>query len=314
MFAKEILANPDPVIAHCHCPAIAIAPTGDVLVTWYAYPEIETRDSVLVLARKPFGQARFDRPVRILSDMRSSLGNPVLFFGDGGRLHLLFVSLAGQYWNTAALNAAHSDDLGRTWSAPESCRCPAGMMVRYPPIVRNNGYLLLPAYDETKNQTALLTAGPDATGWFPVTHFEDLGVIQGSFVRQSETQLAMMLRPCGDSRVCYRAISGDDGRSWSRALPTSLPNPLSGVAAFELDGMFCAVYNHTTEHRRYPLSLSYSTDRGTSWTGPFHIDETEHEVSYPSFTTDSRGMVHGVYTLGRTRIQYVTFDRHWWMN
>ncbi len=58
MFAKETLANPDPAIAHCHCPAVANAPTGGPLVTWYAYPKTETRDGVLVLARKAAGRTR----------------------------------------------------------------------------------------------------------------------------------------------------------------------------------------------------------------------------------------------------------------
>lgn len=97
-----------------------------------------------------------------------------------------------------------------------------------------------------------------------------------------------------------------------RIMPTTLPNPLSGVAAVQVGDTLCAIYNHTTEHQRYPLSLSYSTNRGTSWTGPIHLDETAQEVSYPSFVVDEQDVVHGVYTFGRSRIQYVTLDREFW--
>ena len=125
--------------------------------------------------------------------------------------------------------------------------------------------------------------------------------------------MTMLLRPAGDRRVCLRSISSDDGKTWSNVIPTTLPNPLSGVAGFYVDDMLCAVYNHTCEHQRYPLSLAWSKDAGTSWSDPVHIDETKHELSYPAFVVDDAGVAHGVYTFGRNRIQYVSFDRDWWM-
>jgi predicted neuraminidase len=312
MFIQDILANPDSALGHCHCPSLAIAPSGDLLVCWYAYPEEETRGGVLFLARRRVGAQGFDPPRRILAQLSSSLGNPVLFFGQAQRLHLLFVSLRGRYWDSAALHACWSDDLGATWSTPDSLRMPDGLMVRHPPIVRRNGYLLLPAYDEMASRTVFLSAGPDATGWMEVDRLEG-AAIQGSLVRQGPEQLALLLRPVGDHRICLRAISADDGRSWSPVVRTPLPNPLSGVAAFEGGGCLCAVYNHTSAHQRYPLSLSWSADRGTSWSGPIHVDETPREVSYPSFAVDGHGTAHGAYTFGRTRIRYVSFDRSWWM-
>jgi predicted neuraminidase len=121
-----------------------------------------------------------------------------------------------------------------------------------------------------------------------------------------------MLRPCGDDRVCLRSISGDDGRSWCNPLRTTLPNPLSGLAAFAVGETMCAVYNHTTEHQRYPLSLATSDDWGVSWSPPRHLDTTPPEVSYPAFVVDRRQVAHGVYTFGRSRICYVAFDREWW--
>lgn len=312
MFQKEILANPDAAFGHCHCATIAIGADGDLVVAWYAYPREETRGAVLFLARRRSGGARFEKPRRILAAMNSSLGNPVLFFDANGRLHLLFVALSGHYWDSAVAQSCHSDDMGVSWSVPESLRLQKGIMVRHPPILRKNGYYLLPAYDEKTNQTVLLTAGPDAEGWMAVETFKESGAIQGCMVRNSDSELFLLLRPAGDRRICLRAISGDDGRSWSRVLPTSLPNPLSGLAGFSMGHNLCAVYNHTTEHRRTPLSLSWSNDRGTSWSAPVHIDESNFEVSYPSFVTDGRGNAHGVYTLGRNLIQYVRFDQAWW--
>jgi len=223
------------------------------------------------------------------------------------------VALRGHYWDSAVAYCTTSEDEGRTWSTPQMLRLDEGMMVRYPPIARNNTYFLLPAYDENKNETVLLTAGPDALGWFPVAHLGGIDAIQGSPVRLDKDRWAMILRPANDNRCCMRSISADDGKTWSPVTRTTLPNPLSGVAAFAVGNTLCAVYNHTHEHQRYPLSLAYSNNCGTSWSDPIHIDETEHEVSYPSFIVDDAGVAHGVYTFGRNRIQYVTFDRNWWM-
>lgn len=312
MLAKEFLANPDPAIQHCHCPSITITPAGDLFVVWYAYPKEETRNAVLVLARKRAGQKRFDPPRRILNHMNSSLGNPVIFCDSLQRLQLLFVTLQGQYWDSAVANACHSGDLGQTWTAHESMRLGRGIMVRHAPIARNNDDFILPAYDEETSQTVLLTTGPNVGDWSVIGQCNGSQAIQGDIVRLSDSELCMILRPVSPNRTCMRSLSHNDGKNWSPLIPTTLPSALSGVAAFKTDDTLCAVYNHTTEHRRYPLSLSYSNDLGTTWNGPKHIDETEHELSYPSFIVDQRGVVHGVYTFGRSRIRYVSFDSTWW--
>lgn len=312
MVNKEILANPDPSMPHCHCASVALTAAGDVLVAWYGYTEKETSSAVMILARKPAGATRFQRPQRILSDMSSSLGNPVLFSDAEGCLHLLFVALRGHYWDSAILYASNSNDAGHTWTPAESLRMPPGLMVRYPPILRRNGYFLLPAYDESDNRTILLTAGPDGRGWMSVARFEDTGAIQGCIARRNDSQLTMILRPTGDTRRCLRVISNDDGRTWSGVVGTSLPNPLSGVSAYYCDDELFAMYNHTTKHQRFPLSVARSTDGGVSWTEPKHLDETQQEVSYPATVVDDNCVVHAVYTFGRNRIQYVSFDRDWW--
>lgn len=315
MFTHEILSNPDQSVPYCHCASIALAPDGSLFVVWYAYPEQETRDGTLVIARKPAGSERFEPPRRIIAEMSSSLGNPLLFCDPAGRTHLMFVALQGQFWDSAVASICHSDDVGKSWSPPQTLRLPAGMMIRHAPIARqNSGGWLLPAYDESSFQTVLISARSDAVEWTPHARFDGTQAIQGDIVRFSDSELVMMLRPHGENRTCLRAISDDDGRSWSNVLRTPLPNPLSGVAAFRLGDTLCTVYNHTTEQRRSPLSLSCSHDRGISWDPPVHIDESASEVSYPSFLVDGSGVAHGVYTYGRTRIRYVSFDRDWWMN
>ena len=68
------------------------------------------------------------------------------------------------------------------------------------------------------------------------------------------------------------------------------------------------IYNHTTEHQRYPLSVSVTQDMGVTWSQPWHFENVEHEVSYPCFIHDGKGMFHGLYSYNRRMIKYVTFS------
>ncbi len=312
MFVRDIIGNPMPAYPHCHCATITTLPGGDVMLAWYAYPETETRDGILMCARRNLRTQRFEGLKRLFPELNSSLGNPTLFCDPQGRVHLMFVALHGSYWDSAKLLRAHSDDEGTTWSTPQVLQFPKGTMVRHPPVLVRERFLVLPAYDESDNRTVLLRSGLDADEWTVDRTFDGDEAIQASLVRQSPDELTMLLRPCGEPRRCLRRISGDDGRSWSTLLRTPLPNPLSGLAGFQVGSDLCLVYNHTEAHQRWPLSLSWSNDRGVSWKGPLHIDDTQHELSYPAFVVDAQNVAHGVYTFGRNRIRYVAFNEEWW--
>lgn len=312
MFEQDILGGALPEYPRCHCPTIALTEGGDVLIAWYAYAEKETQGAILVYTLRRAGKDRFERPRRILAHLTYSLGNPVLFLGLRGRVHLLFVSLKGYDWVSADVYVTHSDDTGATWSLPTMLRLPQGTMVRHPPIALNGSGYLLPGYDEKSGESIILKSDASAQRWSECHRFADGEAIQGCFALHAGGALTMMLRPTGDDRHCLRAISADSGSTWSPLIRTSLPNPLSGLAVFAVDDAMCVVYNHTSLHRRYPLSLAFTRDRGVSWSAPKHIDETRQEVSYPAFVIDCHGVAHGVYTLARTRIRYVTFDRQWW--
>ena len=166
MFLRGVLANPSLELGHAHRASIAVSPEQDIVVAWYAYPAEETRGAVLVVTQKRAGSNRFEPPRRILEHWNSSLGNPCLFFDAAHRLQLLFVSLPGQYWDTAELYGCHSEDLGQSWSMPTSLRMPPGTMVRHPPILRCNLTCLLPAYDEKATRASCSPATEmRPTGW-----------------------------------------------------------------------------------------------------------------------------------------------------
>ncbi len=69
------------------------------------------------------------------------------------------------------------------------------------------------------------------------------------------------------------------------------------------------VYNPSPDNR-YRLSLSHSDDAGVSWSRAATLDNSDVEVSYPSFIVGMKSRVHGVYTYNRRMIKYVSFPPH----
>ena len=136
-----------------------------MLASWYAYPEEEHIGASLILARRRYGQAHWGPSEPVLNAINNSTGNPVLFQTPGGTIWLLFVILKGTYWNDAELQGSCSEDGGATWSSPAALWLTRGMMVRHPPILLDNGSLLLPAYDECANESVLLSSQSPFSSW-----------------------------------------------------------------------------------------------------------------------------------------------------
>ena len=60
-----------------------------------------------------------------------------------------------------------------------------------------------------------------------------------------------------------------------------LANPMSGICAFVLDGVVGLVFNNSTEHKRFPLSISWSAANLHTWSPPVDLNQPGFEVSYP---------------------------------
>jgi len=312
---SEFLYNPPNVGSYCHCATLIRTPSGDLLAAWYAYPEEEYKNAQLVLARQVQESTgpRWFPSQTILPPSVYSMGNPVLVLAPKGRIYLFFVGLKGSYWNDADLQAVSSDNDGHTWTDPVSLQLPAGTMVRGTPLV---GYdeLLLPVYEERSKQAILLVSAPPYRTWRAAYRFEDPPLIQPTLVREAHEGLTMYFRATTEPKKIWRSVSRNEGKTWSIPIQTPLPNPLSGISAVSGGGVTALIYNHTTEHQRYPLSVSVTQDMGVTWSQPWHFETVEHEVSYPCFIHDGKGMFHGVYSYNRRMIKYVTFPEEEFQN
>lgn len=307
MIEAQFLYNPTEKGLYCHAPTLLETATGKLLAAWYAYPEEEQAEASLVLTQRHKGEKNWTPSKGVLGSFGSSAGNPVLFQSPTGTIWLLFVLLKGNSWNDAELQGAWSEDEGVTWSAPSRLWPERGMMVRHPPVLLDKEILLLPAYNEISRESVLLTAQPPYKEWRLTHRFPEMPLIQPVIVRQGPERLAIFFRPAADPRRIWRSHSTDEGGSWSTPVRTPLPSPLSGIGAFAVGKDIALIYNHTEEHRRYPLSIALSQDDCISWGEPWHIENIPFEVCYPSFFSGSDGSIHGVYTYNRRMIKYVSF-------
>lgn len=306
LLESDFLYNPKGMGLYAHAPTILETRSGDLLAAWYAYSETEHVDASIVLCRKRAGRTHWEPGRCIMDKSMFSVGNPVLFEEPGGRIALFFVAIKGIYWNDAFFEGSWSEDGGETWSSPTQICSKRGMMVRHPPILLKNGSLLLPAYNERTRKSVLLASNPPFEKWREVYTFLGVDIIQPVLVRLTQANLAIFFRPCSDPALIWRSLSTDDGTTWSVPMKTPLPNPLSGLSAFTAGNSIAVVYNHSHEHRRYPLSISVTRNGGTTWEEPWSLESIEHEVSYPSTAKGDFGIIHCVYTFNRRMIKYVS--------
>ena len=304
----HFLYNPPESGLHCHGASLAETSDGGLIAAWYAYPEEEHREGAIVAVRLAPGQFSWSDSKIIFGGKGSSAGNPVIYEAPDGSLRLHFVLLKGGYWNTAELMSSASVDGGRSWTAPARMWPEPGMMVRHPPVMLEDGSLLLPAYEENARKSVLLKSRAPFLEWEIAYTFEELDLIQPVLLRRADGRLAIYFRPWSDPRLIWRSHSKDEGSTWGMPVRTPLPNPLSGIAAFSAGDITGLVYNHTEEHERFPLSINLTRDGGVTWGEPWHIDTQKFEISYPSFLTAGDGRVHGVYTYNRRLIKHVSFD------
>ena len=112
--------------------------------------------------------------------------------------------------------------------------------------------------------------------------------------------------------------SHDAGAHWSDVEATPLVHRDSQVSGLLLgDGSMLTFYNGSAWDRR-DLSVARTTDGGTHWSWPYHIehdttgnDIVRREYSYPYVYRTRDGKVHLLYTWQRTRIKHVVFNASW---
>ena len=104
----------------------------------------------------------------------------------------------------------------------------------------------------------------------------------------------------------YRSDSTDGGVTWCEAYPTALPNNNSGLDVDRMDdGTLVLVSNPISGNwaRRTPISISFSTDNGESFSEPLPLETIEGELSYPSVNACGK-LIRITFTVKRRSFMY----------
>jgi predicted neuraminidase len=329
-----VLPKDHGLFENCHASTLVWLPNGDLLLAFLAGRREGEGDTAIWLSYCRSG--RWQSPRRLFAEDGLAHWNPVLH-ADGQRLWIFYkVGPTVHAWTT---RSASSDDGGETWTAPRPLvpgdKTPRGP-VKNKMIVLSNGDWLAPGSVETETDwDAFVDCSADeGAHWrrfdVAIQHrpervraskeiwqglkanalwesnleraFEWDGVIQPTLWESPPGQVHMLLRSTR-GRI-YRSDSPDLGHHWTAAYPTDLPNNNSGIDVVQMTGhRLVLALNPIAGNwgRRSPLSLMSSTDNGTTWSQPSHMETEEGEFSYPAIIAHGE-QICVAYTFNRKNI------------
>ena len=298
----------------CHAATIAEASDGTLVAAWFAGTKEGASDVAIWASRLEKGAEQWTAPELVANadDETTPCWNPVLFQPKNGALYLCYKQ--GRRISEWQGVAVVSHDCGRSWSErrvlPEFFIGP----VKNKPIELSDGSWLFPSSTEHNGWRVHFEFIPalDKT-WLrtqAINSKEECGAIQPSILFHEDGRLQAICRNRDGNGKLWQTWSDDNGRTWSKLEPTTLPNPCSGTDAVTLqDGRQLLVYNHTnlTSGARRILNVAISDD-GVRWNAVAVLENAPGEYSYPAVIQSHDGTVHITYTWKRVKIAHVTLD------
>jgi predicted neuraminidase len=304
----EELVFENPPFASCHASTIAETSSGKLLCAYFAGTEEGAKDVGIWLSTRT--TKGWGAPRLIAEDSAVPCWNPVLFTAPSGEILLFYkVGPRPSSWS-GAIKRSH--DEGHHWTKEELL--PAGVLgpVKNKPLLLKDGTLLCGSSIETWRRWGCwidLTkdGGKTWTKSSPINLKGDVfGIIQPTLFWGPSGKVCLLARSYDTGTICS-AVSEDEGRTWTGAVPIDLPNPNAAIDAVRLEeGPIVLVYNSSTE--RTPLNLAISKDGGVKWEPSLVLEDTPGEYSYPSIIQTPDHRIHITYTYNRTHIKYVSLE------
>jgi alpha-L-rhamnosidase len=301
-----------------HASTIAETPAW-IISAWFGGTKEGNKDVCIYTSRQV--QGKWTSPVMvadgILNDsVRYACYNPVLYYAGNGDL-LLFYKIGP---NVAGWTGwmMRSHDNGLTWSKREAL--PEGYLgpIKNKPVLVN-GVLICPSSTEKNGWKVHFEYTTDwGKTWSKSDDINDgkiISAIQPSILIYRHGKLQVLCR--SKNTTINQAWSNDQGKTWGKVTPTSMPNNNSGTDAVTLkDGRQLLVYNHVKpapnlpngKGARTPLNVAVSKN-GIKWYAALVLEDSPvSQYSYPSVIQSKDGMIHIVYTWRREKIKYVKID------
>jgi alpha-L-fucosidase len=314
---REKLRSIKPVIIHsgfiempadvpsAHASTIVETKKG-LLAAWFGGTHEKHPDVCIYVSG--FVDGKWSDPVSVADGIQSEnlrypCWNPVLFRRDNGDIILYYKvgPSPSTWWGEYKI----STDEGKTWSAMEAI--PRGCLgpIKNKPVVIPGGKVLYPTSIEIvgKWNVYMEMSDQDLTNWKKIAIDNDkFDAIQPSVLFYKDGSLQILCR--SKNKCVVESWSRDNGRTWSKLMPTELPNNNAGTDAVTLpDNLQLIIYNPITKGRN-KLSIAASYD-GKFWEKLIDLeDQPSGEFSYPAIIQDSKGEINVVYTYNREKIKY----------
>jgi predicted neuraminidase len=307
---SEFIYQPgDVTFPSCHASTIIQNGSG-LVAAWFGGTREKNPDVCIWVSR--YIKGSWTKPAEAANGIqykgkRYPCWNPVLY--RSGKRILLFYKVGpspSQWWGELKTSA----DGGKSWSL--ACRLPEGIIgpVKDKPILLANGKLLCPSSTEDHGwRVHMEFTSDDGLTWERTDALNDT-------VTAEAIQPAILLHPDNIQMLCRSTMgnvltswSEDNGLTWSRLIPTTLPNPNSGIDAVTLkDGRDLLIYNHLKNGRN--MLNGAISDNGTDWKAAFILenDQKGKEFSYPAVIQADNGLIHITYTWNRKQIKHVIID------
>jgi predicted neuraminidase len=304
-----------------HASFLELLPNGDLLLAWFSGTK-EGRDNVsIVISRLKNGTDQWNKAELVARREGYSNQNPVLFFDNRTKLLHLFHSQQPATTDhlteyDANVWTQNSTDLGMTWSPPYDVFSRNSSFDRNRVFHRLNGEWAIPMYYAVKDnskQYSVFKSTTDGIMWNETIFNNSFYLVQPSVIRPQpgKPTLVVYYRDRRHQNI-YKAVSADDGATWTAPQPTSFPNNNAGIQARALLNQHIVIVYNPTHDDRHPLRISLSEDGGITW--PYSRDLESGpgpRYSYPCILQTADEYIHVSYTYNRDTIKYVKFMEDW---
>lgn len=323
VFLSETI-NPDQGLPMVHVAALAQTPDGILHCVWYG-GSAECRPDVKIYLsqREPTGAWSVPRVImtrdqaeRDLARPVQGLGNALLIAEQDGSLRLLFVTIAMGKWSGSQLNSCISKDGGLTWSKAEHLTLSPffnlSELVRNRPFPLGDGDWCVPVYQEFLGKfPELLWLGKDGC-WRKSRIAGGCTSFQPSVVPLDSREGVALMRDYTPARRIHLARTDDGGVSWTKPVPTALPNPDAGISGLSLGGNRILMAFNDSSKDRSDLSLALSGDAGRSWSKLVSLQHEEGgSFAYPYLFRSADGLIRLAYTWKGRELRTITFNETW---
>ncbi len=275
--------------ATAHGPGLLEAENGDLICVWFAGSFEGNGDVHIVSSRLPKGGNAWEPVVEVSGDPERSEQNPSLFQHPNGEIWAVYTAqLTRQEGKdnmqfTSVVRRQVTRDIGKSWSAPDVLFPEEGTFCRQPIQILSNGRWIMSNWICSDSEdglagdpTAFRISDDGGNTWRMVSMPESNGRVHANIVEISPGVLAAFMRSRAADNI-YISHSSDYGDSWTKPVPTALPNNNSSISAIKLrSGRIAIAYNptHAADPHpdvcawpglRCPVAVALSEDGGKTF-------------------------------------------------